>query len=154
MGSRRIPAYRPYTILCQTFDHLDNANYESDRATLEVFKNGKSDMLLFPERRLFHASQVTETMVAIQSSPLRDLYVVYAGRSPESGKPVIHAYLLPLIKWIWFGGIVVVLGTDTRATPESPHGSGPAPRHRKILGRRHSRSHSSNRRSSTQSGRP
>src|SRR6202521_1980748 len=64
----------PYTIMCQTFDHLDNANFESDRATLEVFKNGKSDMMLFPERRLFHASQVTETMVAIQSSPLRDLY--------------------------------------------------------------------------------
>src|SRR5271154_5211974 len=107
----------PYTILCQTFDHLDNANYESDRATLEVFKNGKSDMLLFPERRLFHASQVTETMVAIQSSPLRDLYVVYAGRSPEDGKPVIHAYLLPLIKWIWFGGIVVVLGTGLALLP-------------------------------------
>ena len=106
-----------YTILCQTFDHLDNANYESDRATLEVFKNGKSDMLLFPERRLFHASQVTETMVAIQSSPLRDLYVVYAGRSPEDGKPVIHAYLLPLIKWIWFGGIVVVLGTGLALLP-------------------------------------
>jgi cytochrome c-type biogenesis protein CcmF len=107
----------PYTILCQNFDHLDNANFESDRATLEVFKNGKSDMMLFPERRLFHASQVTETMVAIQSSPLRDLYVVYAGRSPETGKPVIHAYLLPLIKWIWFGGIVVVLGTGLALLP-------------------------------------
>jgi cytochrome c-type biogenesis protein CcmF len=42
---------------------------------------------------------------------LRDLYVVFAGRSPENDKPVIHAYLNPLVKWIWFGGIVVVLGT-------------------------------------------
>ncbi len=111
-------------------------------------------MLLFPERRLFHASQVTETMVAVQSSPLRDLYVVYAGRSPEDGKPVIHAYLLPLIKWIWFGGIVVVLGTVLAITTESPHGPGPAPRHGKILGRRHRRSHPGTRRSSPQSGRP
>jgi len=107
----------PYTILCQTFDHIETNNYTSQRATLEIFKNGKSDMMLFPERRLFRASQITETMVAIQSSPLRDLYVVYAGESPDSGKPVIHAYLLPLIKWIWFGGIVVVLGTGLALLP-------------------------------------
>jgi cytochrome c-type biogenesis protein CcmF len=60
---------------------------------------------------------VTETMVAVQSSPLRDLYVVYAGKSPETGKPVIHAYLNPLVKWIWFGGIVVVLGTGLAMFP-------------------------------------
>ena len=104
----------PYTILCQNFDAVNNDNYESERATLEVFKGGKSVMMLYPERRFFLASQVTETMVAVQSKPFHDLYVVYAGRSPESGKPVIHAYLMPLVKWIWFGGIVVVLGTASR----------------------------------------
>jgi cytochrome c-type biogenesis protein CcmF len=100
-----------YTILCQNFDAVNNNNYESERATLEVFKGGRSLMMLYPERRFFLASQVTETMVAVQSSPLRDLYVVYAGHSPEGGRPVIHAYLQPLVKWIWFGGIVLVLGT-------------------------------------------
>jgi len=84
---------------------------------LEVFRNGKSEMMLYPERRFFLASQVTETMVAVQSSPLRDLYIVYAGRSPENGQPVIHAYLNPLVKWIWFGGIVVVLGTGLALLP-------------------------------------
>ncbi len=107
----------PYTILCQNFDQVANGNYQSDRATLEVFKNGKSDMMLYPERRFFLTSQITETMVAVQSSPLRDLYVVYAGRSPESGRPSVHAYLLPLVKWIWFGGIVVVLGTILALIP-------------------------------------
>ena len=56
-------------------------------------------------------------MVAIRTSPLQDLYVVYAGRSPESGNPVIHAFLNPLVKWIWFGGIVVVLGTGLAMLP-------------------------------------
>jgi cytochrome c-type biogenesis protein CcmF len=107
----------PYTILCQNFDRVANNNYESERATLEVFRNGHSEMMLYPERRFFLASQVTETMVANQSTPLRDLYVVYAGRSPESGKPVIHAYLNPLVKWIWFGGIVLVLGTGLALLP-------------------------------------
>src|ERR1019366_6090838 len=61
--------------------------------------------------------QVTQTMVALQSSPLHDLYVVYAGRSPDTNQPVIHAYLNPLVKWIWFGGIVVVLGTILAMLP-------------------------------------
>ena len=110
-------SHRPLYDFCQNFDQVANDNYQSERATLEVFRNGKSEMMLYPERRLFLASQVTETMVAIQSSPLRDLYVVYAGRSPDTGKPVIHAYLNPLVKWIWFGGIVVVLGTGLAMLP-------------------------------------
>ena len=101
----------PYTILCQNFDQIANDNYQSERATLEVFRNGHSEMMLYPQRRFYLSSQVTETMVAVQSSALRDLYVVYAGRNPDTQKPVIHAYLNPLVKWIWFGGIVVVLGT-------------------------------------------
>ena len=40
-----------------------------------------------------------------------DLYVVYAGHSPDTNQPVIHAYLNPLVKWIWLGGAIVVLGT-------------------------------------------
>jgi cytochrome c-type biogenesis protein CcmF len=107
----------PYTILCQNFDATANDNYQSARATLEIFRGGKSQMMLYPERRFFPASGETETMVALRSTPLQDLYVVYAGRSPESGNPVIHAFLNPLVKWIWFGGIVVVLGTGLAMLP-------------------------------------
>ncbi|MGC2419870.1 MAG: heme lyase CcmF/NrfE family subunit [Candidatus Acidiferrales bacterium] len=107
----------PYTLVCQNFDETQNNNYTSQRATVEVFRNGKSEMMLYPARRFFLASQVTETMVAVESSPLRDLYVVYAGRNPDTNQPVIHAYLNPLVKWIWFGGIVVVLGTGLAMLP-------------------------------------
>ena len=110
-------AIGPYTILCQNFDQVANDNYQSERATLEVFRNGHSEMMLYPQRRFYLSSQVTETMVAVQSSALRDLYVVYAGRNPDTQKPVIHAYLNPLVKWIWFGGIVVVLGTILAMLP-------------------------------------
>ncbi|MGA9883671.1 MAG: heme lyase CcmF/NrfE family subunit [Candidatus Acidiferrales bacterium] len=108
----------PYTLVCQNFDSPSNANYSSQRATIEVFRNGKSEMMLYPERRLFSASQVTETIVAIESSPLRDLYVVYSGIDPDTNKPVIHAFINPLVKFIWFGGIVVILGTGLAMFPE------------------------------------
>jgi cytochrome c-type biogenesis protein CcmF len=116
----------PYTILCQNFDATANDNYQSARATLEIFRGGKSQMMLYPERRFFPASGETETMVALRSTPLQDLYVVYAGRSPESGNPVIHAFLNPLVKWIWFGGIVVVLGTGLAMLPNRRTALAPA----------------------------
>ena len=67
--------------------------------------------MLYPERRFYPANQESGTMVAIYSTLKEDLYVVYAGRSPDTHQPVIHAYLNPLVKWIWLGGAIVVLGT-------------------------------------------
>ena len=61
--------------------------------------------------------------------------MVYAGRSPDTGKPVIHAYLNPLVKWIWFGGIVVVLGTGLAMLPNR-RAAWFCGLWRKILGRR------------------
>ena len=39
------------------------------------------------------------------------------GRSPDTQQPVIHAYLNPLVKWIWLGGAIVVLGTLLALVP-------------------------------------
>jgi cytochrome c-type biogenesis protein CcmF len=107
----------PYDIVSQNFDQVQTPNYQSERATLEVFRNGKSQMILYPERRFFFASQITQTLVGIQSTPLRDIYLVYDGRNPETNKPQVHGYLNPLVKCIWFGGIVVVLGTILALIP-------------------------------------
>jgi cytochrome c-type biogenesis protein CcmF len=101
----------PYTLYCQNFDTANGPNYQAERATLEVFQSGKPTMMLFPERRFFPSSGVTETMVAVHSTLARDLYLVYSGPNPQTNQPVIHAYLNPLVKWIWLGGLVVVLGT-------------------------------------------
>ncbi|MGH9776143.1 MAG: heme lyase CcmF/NrfE family subunit [Candidatus Acidiferrales bacterium] len=106
-----------YTLVCQNFDVANTPNYQAERATMEVFRNGESQMMLYPERRFYPASQETGTLVAINSRPLEDLYVVYAGRSPESDAPVIHAYLNPLVKFIWFGGLILIIGTGLALLP-------------------------------------
>ena len=43
--------------------------------------------------------------------------MVYAGTNPDTNLPVIHAYLNPLVRWIWLGGAVVVLGTILALLP-------------------------------------
>jgi cytochrome c-type biogenesis protein CcmF len=73
--------------------------------------------MLYPERRFFQTNEQSGTMVAIYSTLREDLYVVYAGQSPETQAPVMHAYLNPLVKFIWFGGAVVALGTLVALLP-------------------------------------
>jgi cytochrome c-type biogenesis protein CcmF len=95
----------------QSMDSKPEKNYTAERTIVEVLRDNKPVMMLYPERRFFPSNEESGTMVAIYSTALHDLYVVYAGRSPDTNLPVIHAYLNPLVKWIWFGGAIVVIGT-------------------------------------------
>ncbi len=101
----------PYKLILQSGDTKAEANYTAQRMILEVLKNDKQMMMLYPEKRNFQANQESGTMVSIYSSLREDLYVVYAGQDPDTGIPVIHAYLNPLVKWVWLGGVIVVFGT-------------------------------------------
>src|ERR1700688_2891042 len=78
----------PYTLVCQSYTQDDNPNYGSEWAVMNVFKGGKQIATLNPERRFYKASQQTSTMVANRSTPQQDLYVVYEGQNPETGKPI------------------------------------------------------------------
>jgi cytochrome c-type biogenesis protein CcmF len=106
-----------YTLLLQSMDSKPEKNYTAERMNVEVLRDNKEMMMLYPERRHFPTSEQPGTMVAIYSTLKEDLYVVYAGQSPDTQMPVIHAYLNPLVKWIWFGGAVVVLGTLVALLP-------------------------------------
>jgi len=106
-----------YTLHLQGFDRKPEKNYTAERLLVEVMRDNKPMMMLYPERRFFQANEQSGTMVAIYSTLREDLYVVYAGQSPDTQMPVIHAYLNPLVKWIWLGGVIVVLGTIVTLLP-------------------------------------
>src|ERR1700757_2890280 len=97
----------PYTLVLQGFDTKPEKNYTAQRLLVEVLEDNRPTMMLYPEKRRFSTTEENGTMVAIHSTLQEDLYVVYAGTSPDTQLPVIHAYLNPLVKWIWFGGVVV-----------------------------------------------
>jgi cytochrome c-type biogenesis protein CcmF len=107
----------PYTLECVGFTQDSNANYDSDYALLDVYRNGKKQFQLAPEKRVYHASQQPQTMVAIHSVPSWDLYVVFEGTNPDTGQPIIKAFLNPLVSWIWGGVVLIVLGTLVALVP-------------------------------------
>jgi len=124
----------PYTLVLQSGDTKAERNYTAQRMIVEVLKDNKQIMLLYPEKRQFQGNeQAAGTMVAIYSTLREDLYVVYAGMDPEANVPVIHAFLNPLVKWIWLGGVWVVMGTllalmpNRRATLVLAGAAQPAP---------------------------
>ena len=107
----------PYTVVLQGMDTKPEKNYTAQRMLVEVLHNNTPMMMLFPEKRQFNTNQENGTMVAIYSTWKEDLYVVFAGMDPETNLPVIHAFLNPLVKWIWFGGVMVVFGTIVALLP-------------------------------------
>ncbi len=107
----------PYTLECTGFTQDSNDNYDSDYAVLNVYKDGKKAFQITPEKRVYHASGQPQTMVTIHSTPEWDLYVVYEGTNPDTGQPIIKAFLNPLVGWIWFGLLIIVMGTAVALMP-------------------------------------
>jgi cytochrome c-type biogenesis protein CcmF len=107
----------PYTLECVGFTQDSNANYNSDYALLDVSRDGKKQFQMAPEKRVYLASQQPQTMVAVHSVLSWDLYVVYEGTNPDTGQPIIKAFLNPLVSWIWAGVVLIVLGTFFALVP-------------------------------------
>lgn len=107
----------PYRLECLDYSQDSNPNYQSEFALLDVYRGNKKITQLAPEQRFYAASQQTSTIVANHSTLAWDLYVVYAGRDPDTQHPIIKVFLNPLVAWIWIGVAIVVFGTLVALTP-------------------------------------
>ncbi|MBB6142487.1 cytochrome c-type biogenesis protein CcmF [Silvibacterium bohemicum] len=107
----------PYRLECQSYSQDSNANYDTEFALLDVYRGGKKITQLAPEKRFYIASQQPSTMVANHSTLAWDLYVIYAGKNPDTGQPIIKVFLNPLVAWIWIGVAIIVFGTGVALFP-------------------------------------
>ncbi len=107
----------PYTLVCRSNTQDDKPNYASDWAIIDVFKGGRQIATMYPERRLYKASNQPATIVANRSTLKEDLYLVYSGLNQDTGNPIIKAHLNPLVLWIWIGVQIVLVGTIIALVP-------------------------------------
>jgi cytochrome c-type biogenesis protein CcmF len=107
----------PYTLENVGATEDSNANYNTEYARLDVYKDGKKEFQMTPEKRVYLASEQPQTMVAIHSTLPWDLYVVYEGTNPDTQQPIIKAFLNPLVGWIWAGVVLIVIGTVIALVP-------------------------------------
>src|ERR1700741_3786326 len=107
----------PYRIECQSYSQDSNLNYDTEYALLDVYRGNKKITQLAPEKPFYTASQQPSTIVANHSTLAWDLYVIYAGKNPDTGQPIIKVFLNPLVAWIWIGVAIIVFGTGVALVP-------------------------------------
>ena len=81
-------------------------NYESIQTRLRLLDSGQ---VVTPERRYYPRQEMPMTESGIHSNLLRDVYVVMA-EPGEGEKWVFHAYVNPLVQFIWLGGLIIISG--------------------------------------------
>ncbi len=132
MGYKQSFMLGPYRVECLDYSQDSNANYDTEYALLNVYRGDRLVTKLSPELRLYAASQQPSTIVANHSTLIADLYVIYAGKDPATGQPVIKAFLNPLVAWIWIGLIITIIGTGIALAPNLSAAVA-AQRHRVVL---------------------
>jgi cytochrome c-type biogenesis protein CcmF len=109
----------PYTLVCRSYTQEERPNYSADVAIMQVFKGGRQIDTLYPESRFYPANQQQQHIPSVRSTLKEDLYVVYEGQNPETGRPIIKAHLNPLVSWIWIGVLVMIFGTIVALMPNA-----------------------------------
>jgi cytochrome c-type biogenesis protein CcmF len=82
---------------------------------VEVSKDGRREGLMTSEKRQHVDSFKRPTFepsteVAIRSGLQEDVYIVFAGAVNGTEEAVYRFNLNPLVWWVWFGGLVLLLG--------------------------------------------
>lgn len=88
-------------------DH-QGPNYVAQRGTLIVSHDGFVETL-HPEKRIYRVQQNPMTEAAISGNAFRDLYVAL-GEPLDAGAWAVRIYHKPMIRWIWFGALMMALG--------------------------------------------
>ena len=90
-------------------DGVAGPNYTAARASFVVTKHGRYLTELNPERRMYANPQQPLSTVAIRTNFVSDLYVVL-GDPDAGGGYVVHIFHNPLVPFLFFGAILMVLG--------------------------------------------
>jgi cytochrome c-type biogenesis protein CcmF len=108
-----------------TFDTPDGRNVA--RAVVSVYNNGKFLAELHPRRDYYYESQQPMTIPGNRSTMEGDVYVILVDWQPVSQSgATFKVYVNPLINWLWFGGLVFILGTLIAAWPDQDPETEPA----------------------------
>ena len=64
---------------------------------------------IYPEKRIYNVGNMVMTDAAVDANLVRDIYIAL-GEPLNSQAWAVRVYYKPLIRWIWFGGVLMFLG--------------------------------------------
>ncbi|KAA2286156.1 heme lyase CcmF/NrfE family subunit [Arenimonas fontis] len=101
---------RGYTFEFQGAKHHQGPNYESDRGTVVVSREGRRIAVMHPEKRAYASGGQVMTEAALHGGLHRDLYVAMGEPLGEAGGWALRLYVKPWIRLIWLGALLMALG--------------------------------------------
>ena len=115
-----------YEFVFNGVSQVQGPNYTADRASVSVFKDGRQVASLTPEKRVYQARTQMMTEASIDAGLFRDLYLSL-GEQLDGNTWGLRVHVKPFVRWIWLGGILMMLGGFLSALDK---------RYRKVAGAR------------------
>ncbi|MGH7786369.1 MAG: heme lyase CcmF/NrfE family subunit [Candidatus Binatia bacterium] len=106
-----------YTLQYIGLEERDTPHVAYLMANIAIFDGAKQIDTLKPEKRFYKKPEQPTTEVAIRSTLGSDLYLVLGSYDQDTHMATILAYLNPLIGFLYWGGIVLAIGTGVVMWP-------------------------------------
>ncbi|MBX3183813.1 MAG: heme lyase CcmF/NrfE family subunit [Polyangiaceae bacterium] len=92
-------------------------------ADLQVFKvkpSGERELLgeTSPAKFIYRKGGTSTTEVSIMPGAAADFYAILGTADPVSKRATFHFYINPLVTWIWFGVVILIVGAMISLWPE------------------------------------
>ena len=92
-----------------TIEDRVGPNFKAKVATVDIFSNNKKVGTVFPEKRIYDSAAPSMTEAGIDSNLFRDLFVAL-GEDLGGGVWSMHLQYKPLLRLIWLGPFIMILG--------------------------------------------
>ncbi|WP_027960268.1 MULTISPECIES: heme lyase CcmF/NrfE family subunit [Halomonas] len=99
-----------YTFTMNGLSNRRAANFLADRANISVqHGDSRRSFEMNPEKRLYLATRMPLSQVALRPGLLRDLYVAM-GEDLGDGSWALRVQYKPFVRWLWLGGLLMAFG--------------------------------------------
>ncbi|QTF94528.1 MAG: heme lyase CcmF/NrfE family subunit [Halomonas sp. BM-2019] len=99
-----------YTFTMTELTDRRGPNFLADRAVIEVQRGDRErSFTMNPEKRLYLATGMPMTQVALRPGFFRDLYVAM-GEDLGDGSWAMRVQYKPFVRWLWLGGLLMAIG--------------------------------------------
>jgi len=88
-------------------------NFKAKVATVDIFSDNIKVGSVFPEKRIYDSASPSMTEAGIDSNLFRDLFVAL-GEDLGGGIWSMHLQYKPLLRLIWLGPMIMMLGALCR----------------------------------------
>ncbi len=102
--------FHGYTLTFERIISQNERGIEATSAEVLVSRGDENLAMLYPQRNFYAKSQQLASEVAIHSTWWTDVYLVLGDVAQDQQSASFKLYLNPLVRWFWFGGIVMALG--------------------------------------------